>query len=78
MLMSPSTLDATSWVTKCQVALLAVMLSSECLAQLPHVYDLTWFSAPTDPANGEAIPNYYSAKLQPNVGQRLEFGAICV
>ena len=51
-----------TWQQLLALLVLAGLRPISC--QLPHVYDLTWFTPPTE-SNGEAISNYYSAKLQP-------------
>ena len=54
------------------LALVPPVLQVRC--QLPHVYDLTWFGAPTDP-DGQAISNYFAEKLSPNPVQKLSSSA---
>ena len=54
------------------LALVPPVLQVRC--QLPHVYDLTWFGAPTDP-DGQAISNYFAEKLSPNPVQKISSSA---
>ena len=77
----PSTMTArySSWPlsNSCGLQLLLLALVPPVLqvrCQLPHVYDLTWFGAPTDP-DGQAISNYFAEKLSPNPVHKLSSSA---